>query len=64
MFTYIYKSKTCLFCFLKRSSRSRSRHKKAAPALGSELPKNRPWLRSRLKTGGSRRLWLRNTGEM
>ena len=53
MFTY-YKRKTFIFCTLKDlCSRSRSRSKKAAPALGSDLPKNRFQLWSRLKTGGS-----------
>ena len=43
----------------KRCSRSRSRPKKAAPALGSGQQKNR--LRLHPKSGGSRRLRLCNT---
>ena len=35
--------------------------KKAAPALGSGQPKNR--LRLHTKSGGFRRLWLRNTAD-
>ena len=51
MFTN-YNSKTFIFAFLKDPAGA-SRHKKAGPALGSDLPKKR--LRSCLKIGDSRK---------
>ena len=59
MFTY-YKSNTGIFCFQKRSSRSRSRHKKRLWLSAPTYKKIGSGAASKLC--GSRQLRLRNTG--
>ena len=49
----MFDTRTRLFCFANQKKCSRSRLKKAAPAVDSDQQKNRLRLRSRSKSGGS-----------
>ena len=59
------RTKVFFFACLKDAAGAGPALKNAAPAPGSGKEKHRLrlWLRSRPKSGGSRRLWLRNTGQ-
>ena len=61
----MFDTRTMLFFFacLKYAAGAGAALKSAAPAPapGSDPKKNRLWLRTRPKSGGSRRLRLRNT---